>query len=156
MAGLMALLALVLAVAGTGAFACNSDVVVVRLSDSAVLASVPTRHFSLSYRHSVTLSEVTADYVVEDGGTIHQTTERFTDLGPGMAHDGAVLEPGGAQFVVSLDRPIERLILRSSTAAANRLSAGEWQIDLTRWPNEPLEIIASPCTSVDTGTSCHD
>ncbi|WP_209427598.1 DUF1850 domain-containing protein [Pararhodobacter sp. SW119] len=145
-----AFLALVLA--GTGAAACPAELRVVRLADGAVLAAAPARAFTLSYRHSVTLSRVQADYRVAADGTIRQTAERFADLGPGMTHGGAPPRREGAGYVLALDRPIDRLILRASPDAANRLHLIGAEIALTRWPGTPLEILARPCAAPSPGT----
>lgn len=128
------------------AHACTTTgIAVVRLTDNAVVARAEAQEFTLIWRHSVTLTPVEADYAADPDGTLRQTEERFAAHGPGMAFGGEGWQMRGDQMVLTLNRPIPQLILRSGIAHENRLIAGDTEIDLTRWPGVPLEIRAQPC-----------
>lgn len=128
------------------ACACTSPVVqVIRLSDAAVLAEVGANSFVLHWRHSVTKGMVSATYSVAPDGTLRQTEERFADHGPGLAFEGAGWRQEADAMVLPLDREIPRLILRTAPEHRNRVEAGGQTIDLTRWPGQPLELLARPC-----------
>ncbi|MBR3369739.1 MAG: DUF1850 domain-containing protein [Rhodobacteraceae bacterium] len=141
-------LAIVISVAGGPGAArdCTPRVLdVVRLHDGMTLASLPTAAFSLVWRHSVTLTPVQADYIIDPRGQIIQIAERFAAHGPGMAHDGTGWRVEDGQMVIDLHRDVGRLILRSAPAHDNRLIAGDTTLDLTQWPATPLEILSPDC-----------
>ena len=117
---------------------------VVRLSDGAVLFETRTDRFALSWRNSVTLTPVLEIYALDRDG-IRQIEERFSAHGPGMAHTGEAWRREDGMFVITLDRPIERLVLRSAPAYENRLRIAETEIDLTQWSGVPLELIPLHC-----------
>lgn len=143
-AGWLAVLPAILAPAMPAA-ACPPGLAVVRVADDAVLAELQAPDgFALHALHSVTLEPVEARYVVGPDG-LRQVEERFGTHGPGMAHEAEGWRREGDVFVLPLDRAIDRLVLRSAAPWQNRLTAGETEIDLTRWPGEPLEIVALPC-----------
>ncbi|MFN4098769.1 MAG: DUF1850 domain-containing protein [Pararhodobacter sp.] len=131
--------------ASAGAEDCAPALAVTRLSDGAVLVRAQGDFFALSYRHSVTLSTVRAEYRTAADGRIHQLSERFTDLGPGMSHTGTPPERDGDAWILRMDTVIERLVLRPQPAAENRLHLPDREVDLTRWPGQPLEILPLPC-----------
>lgn len=88
---------------------------------------VPDGRFALSFRHSVTLRPVVDRYVVDPGGAIRQTAEEFDQHGPGLpasAEPGRPWQRRGDVWIVPLDRPIDRLVVRVDPAAENRLYAG--------------------------------
>jgi hypothetical protein len=126
--------------------ACPVGLAVVRVADGAELARVAGAAFMLEWRHSVTLTMVRDAYVLTPEGEIRQVEERFAAHGPGMAHDGAGWRREGGEYVLPLDRPIDRLILRAAPEHRNRLRAGDAEIDLTRWPGQPLELTPVPCS----------
>lgn len=137
-------LAIVIAAAAPAAAACTPGLAVVRLADGAVLHQARADRFELRWRHSVTLDPVLARYVLDSTG-IRQTEERFASHGPGLAHDAEGWRREGDSFVLPLDRPIDRLILRSAPRYENRLLLAGQDIDLTRWPGQPLELTPLPC-----------
>lgn len=145
----LALAGLTLGIGGptVPAYACPAPTIqVVRLSDLVVLAEAVADGFELIWRHSVTLTDVHASYAVGADGSLHQTEERFTDHGPGLAFDGDGWRIEDGAIVLSLDRFIDQLILRTAPEHRNRLKIGAHTIDLTYWPRQPLEILARPCT----------
>lgn len=137
---------LVAALAAASATACPVGLAVARVADGAVLARVAADAFTLEWRHSVTLTMVRDRYVLTPEGEIIQVEERFEAHGPGMAHDGEGWRREGGQYVLPLNRPIDRLILRTAPEHRNRLRAGDADIDLTRWPGQPLELLPVPCS----------
>lgn len=128
-----------LAFSATAASACPAGVAVVRVADGKVLFSSQAKEFELVYRHSVTLTPVISHYRLDATGIV-QTEERFSAHGPGVASAGEGWHREGGQFVLPLERPIERLILRSAPQHENRLIVNDVAIDLFRWPREPLEV----------------
>lgn len=146
--------ALSLAVLVTGgipaARACDAGLIeLVDLRAGSVLTAQMGPDFALSWRHSVTLTEVRAEYRLMPGRGIVQTAERFAAHGPGMAHEGAGWRIEDGQIVLDLDREIDRLILRTAPEHENRLLADTTVIDLTQWPATPLEIRAADCKEPD-------
>lgn len=145
--------------------------------DGAVLDRVPAPdgRFALSFRHSVTLRPVIDRYAVAPGRAIRQTAAEFDQHGPGLPVDA---EPGrpwqrrGDVWVVPLDRPIDRLVVRVDPTAENRLHAGAAPAsddrrpagaspppetspstgaapDLTRWGRRAVEIVPVACDRPD-------
>lgn len=130
--------------------ACDAMLLeLVSLRDGTILAQIDGPEFALVWRHSVTLTEVRADYRLMPGRGIVQTAERFAAHGPGMAHEGAGWRIENELMVHDLDRDIDRLILRAAPEHENRLLAGADVTDLTRWPAIPLEIRAVDCKETE-------
>lgn len=130
--------------------ACEAGrIVLVDLRAETVLAELQGPDFALSWRHSVTLTAMRAEYRLISGRGIVQTAERFSSHGPGMAHDGAGWRFEDGQMVLDLDREIDRLILRTAPDYENRLHVDAAVIDLTQWPATPLEIRAADCKETD-------
>lgn len=136
---------LLLALSTLAAAACPKGLVVVRVANGTVLAAAQAAAFSLSYRHSVTLTPVTARYVIAGDGRLIQVEERFSAHGPGLAHDVEGWRREGDSFVLTLEREIDRLVLRTAPEYENLLIADGARIDLTAWPREPLEVRAIDC-----------
>lgn len=134
----------------SAARACDAEMLeLVDLRGATVLTEFQGPEFALSWRHSVTLTTVRADYRLLAGRGIVQTAERFAAHGPGMAHDGAGWRIEDGQMVLDLDRDIDRLILRTAPEHENRLQTTAAEIDLTQWPATPLEIRAAECKESD-------
>ncbi|MFU8778258.1 MAG: DUF1850 domain-containing protein [Roseovarius sp.] len=119
--------------------------VVVGLRDGRTRIDLPAHAFTLTWRHSVSLTRVEADYIIEPDGGIVQTEERYVAHGPGMAHTGHAPTQADGTMVLPLHRPVPRLILRSAPDHENRLIVGGQVIDLTRWPATPLELLSPDC-----------
>ncbi|MFN3614314.1 MAG: DUF1850 domain-containing protein [Rubrimonas sp.] len=132
-------------IGGAPVAACPLGLAVVRVADGVELARVDAASFTLEWRHSVTLTMVRDVYVLSPEGRIRQVEERFAAHGPGMAHDGAGWRREDGEFVLPLDRPLDRLILRAAPEHRNRLRAGGADIDLTLWSGQPLELKPVPC-----------
>ena len=142
----LAALALAACLGSGSASACDlPELRLEQVKDGAVLRQWQADAFTLRYRHSVTLTPVTAHYAIAPDGSITQTEERFSAHGPGMAHDGAGWHRDGDEMVLPLNRPIPHLVLRTAAAHENRLIVGGAEIDLTRWPGQPLHFRALPC-----------
>ena len=130
---------------------CQPVVTVFSLVHRETLFRIPASQFSLSWKHSVTLSTVVARYKVDRDGRIHQLDERFTDHGPGLSHTSDGWRVQDDSFVVPINRPIGSFVLRTSPEHENRLSIVGQTVDLTKWPARPLEIRATGCSSTDAG-----
>ena len=83
--GLTALAAVALCAGGAPApRACSADTLaVVGVRDGVTRLERPGHAFTLTWRHSVSLTPVEADYIVTPDGQIVQTEERFVAHGPG-------------------------------------------------------------------------
>lgn len=108
------------------------------------LAQVPLAQpeFALRYTHSVTLRPVESRYEIRNGRIV-QTAEVFDEHGPGMATEplpGERFERDGARFVLSMRRPIERLIVSVQRLPAQKLVSGGDAIELMRFGERALEI----------------
>lgn len=123
----------------------GASLAVVGLRDGRTLIELPARAFTLTWRHSVSLTTVAADYIIAPDGQIVQTEERFVAHGPGMAYDGEGWTERDGEMVLPLHRPVPRLILRTAPEHENRLIVGGQTIDLTRWPATPLELLSPDC-----------
>lgn len=106
--------------------------------------------FSLSFIHSVSRTPVQDDYRVI-GSRIIQTAETFMAHGAGLP--SAADEPGvtgwesdEGRFVIHMQRPISRLIVRTDRNYRNRLIVGGRIINLNRWEDQALELAVVPCT----------
>lgn len=145
--GLTALAAVLLCAGGSDTSRACSDgaLAVIGLRDGLTRIEIPAQAFTLSWRHSVSLTRVEADYIVKPDGQILQTEERFVAHGPGMAYDGEGWIQRDGEMVLPLHRPVPRLILRTAPEHENRLIVGDHMIDLTRWPATPLEILSPEC-----------
>jgi len=134
----------------SAARACDTGLLeLVDLRAGSVLSQFDGPGFALIWRHSVTLTDVRAEYRLVPGRGIVQSAERFAAHGPGMAHDGTGWRIEDGQIVLDLDRDIDRLILRSAPEHENRLHTDTAEIDLTQWPATPLEIRAADCKETD-------
>jgi hypothetical protein len=113
-----------------------------------VLERVPlTRHaFALRYTHSVTLRPVESRYELRDGRIV-QTAEVFDEHGPGMATEplpgerlDIARDAAGARYVMTMQRPIERLIVRVHRLPAQELVVRDETLDLTRFGEGAIEL----------------
>jgi hypothetical protein len=118
--------------------------------------------FTLSSVHSVTLTPVHARYRISASGTLTQVEERFMEHGPGLGHTERALRADDGAHVVAMQRPIERLILRAHPRWSNQLvteGAGATHgqtIDLTRWPDQPLQLQPIGCQPAPASTTIPD
>lgn len=108
--------------------------------------------FALTFIHSVSLTPVRDEYVIEPDGAIRQTAEIFVAHGQGLPSSAD--EPGGlawehedGRFRLTMDRPIPRLVVRTDDRYENRLHAEGRTLDLTRWGNRALDLHPEPCTT---------
>ncbi len=106
--------------------------------------------FALSFIHSVSLTPVRDDYVLNADGTIRQTAEVFVAHGQGLP--SGVDDPGAlawqhedGHFRLILDRPIPRLVVRTNRDYQNRLHAAGETVDLNQWRDQALHLRPSPC-----------
>ncbi len=99
--------------------------------------------FELSFIHSVSLTKVFDAYKITGSANsyqILQTQERFSAHGQGLPSlvdepDATAFENIDGQFVLSLKRPINHLIVRTDKRFKNRLYSGAQQYDLNQWPD---------------------
>jgi hypothetical protein len=155
------LLAGVLAVllAACSAFVNHSDqahqcLAISRFPSQLALAHYPLpedRVFSLSFIHSVSHTPVRDHYQAVDCRIV-QTAETFQAHGAGLP--SGVDEPGATgwehhngQFIIRMQRPIPRLIVRTDRNYFNRLHIGHRKINLNAWEDQALELAIVPCTA---------
>ena len=123
------------------------------------LARVPldaeAPRFATAYRHSVTGATVTDEYRIRDSRIV-LVRETFAGAGYGLAHgpNGAAerldLQPDG-RAALTLERPIDRLVVRVGAAAENRITEPQL-LDLTRWGDGPRELAVHECPNTGTQT----
>jgi len=139
----------------TEAPSCAPSVAVRAFPDGTELARVPLpddRRFALSFIHSVSMTPVRDNYVVEADGAIRQTSEIFIAHGQGLPSSPA--EPGGTgwvhedgKFRLDMDRPISRLVVRTDARYRNRLHLGAETLNLNHWPDQALDIRPIVCSA---------
>jgi hypothetical protein len=115
----------------------------------ARLATVPLagqRSFALAYLHSVSLRPVESRYALRDG-VIVQTAEIFDDHGPGMSTEAlpgerleTLRDDTGARFVLTMSRPLPRLVVRLHEKPAFRLLVDGQTLALDQWHTRSVEI----------------
>lgn len=106
--------------------------------------------FSLSFIHSVSQTPVRDDYQTLDSRII-QTAETFQAHGAGLPsgidETGATgWEHRDGHFLIRMQRPIPRLIVRTDRNYRNRLHIGDKEINLNAWEDQALELAIVPCT----------
>jgi hypothetical protein len=102
--------------------------------------------FELSFIHSVSLTPVTDYYTVVQspmGFQIVQTSETFFAHGQGLPSlvnepDATDFRIENGQFVLTMSRPIEQLIVRTDVRFENRLHTRSETTNLNRWPDNGL------------------
>ncbi len=104
--------------------------------------------FSLSFIHSVSKTRVTDVYEIREGRII-QTTEIFKAHGAGLPSNQN--EPGGISwektkdnFILHMERPIPKLVVRTDKLYQNRLVLGSGVIDLNQWNDQALLLYIEP------------
>jgi len=107
--------------------------------------------FSLSFIHSVSQTPVRDDYKATDCRII-QTAETFQTHGAGLP--SGIHEPDvtgwarqDGRFVIFMQRPIPKLIVRTDRAFRNRLHIEGGEINLNHWEDQALELAIVPCTA---------
>lgn len=133
--------------------ACVPHLTVLTFPEGTPLAEVPLgpdNRFALSFIHSVSLTPVRDEYVLEPDGAIRQTAEIFVAHGQGLP--SAADEPGGlawehkdGRFRLTMDRPIPRLVVRTNARYENRLYAAGHTVDLNQWDDQALDLRPTPC-----------
>ncbi|MEH6357239.1 MAG: DUF1850 domain-containing protein [Marinobacter sp.] len=102
--------------------------------------------FELSFIHSVSLTPVTDYYTVvqsSKGFQIVQTAETFFAHGQGLPSlvnepDATDFRIENGQFVLTMSRLIEQLIVRTDVRFENRLHTRSETTNLNRWPDNGL------------------
>ncbi len=110
-----------------------------------ILLRVPLgsgQKFSLSFIHSVSKTRVIDLYDVR-GTDIVQTREYFSAHGAGLPSSpdepgGIKWEKQGSQFVLYMERPIPKLVVRTDKNYENRLIVQGRTIDLNQWEDQAL------------------
>jgi len=157
------MLALAMPAWGAASAACAPGLAVVALRDAEVVQVVSGVHgFSLSSLHSVTLTPVIARYRISASGALIQVEERYMEHGPGLSHTEPALRADDGTQIVTMRRPIERLILRAHPRWGNHLviegedsQRGE-TIDLTRWPDQALHLQPIGCQPAPSSITTFD
>lgn len=107
------------------------------------------QRFSVTFMHSVSRTPVEDVYSLQDQAeappAIIQTAEYFTTHGQGLpSMEGEPqlhgLDRTRTGFVAHMTRPIPALIIRAREEFGNTLRMGDHRVDLTQWPDRPLQI----------------
>ena len=151
--------ALAIVLAACGAFGSRSDqthpcLTISRFPSQLTLGHYPLPEdggFSLSFIHSVSHTPVRDHYQSIDNRIV-QTAETFQAHGAGLPsgadEPGATgLEHHNGHFIIHLQRPISRLIVRTDRNYCNRLHIGGREINLNAWEDQALELAIVPCTA---------
>jgi len=121
--------------------------------DGAPLAQFATGsddpNMVVTYVHSVTRTPVEERYRIE-GDTIVQTGIRFAQHGPGLPtqpDEGGSFERRDGQFVVTMQRRFDVIVMRVHADQSPRVTAGGQTADLAAWGNRALILSATtnPC-----------
>ena len=116
--------------------------------DGNVLARVALADgaFALRYTHSVTLRPIESRYEIR-AGRIVQTAETFDQHGPGMATEplagerlDTVRDAAGVRYVMTMQRPIARMIVRVQALPAQTLVVNAEALELMRFGERALEL----------------
>ena len=104
--------------------------------------------FSLTFIHSVSLTEVVDCYDIR-GGRIVQTAEYFSAHGAGLPSQadepgGIAWEKQGDRFVLRMERPIPKLVVRTDRRYENRLHIGGKTVNLNQWEDQALLVSLVP------------
>lgn len=108
----------------------------------------PDKTFSLSFIHSVSQTRVIDVYEIKNKQII-QTGEAFKTHGAGLPSSPD--EPGGISwektddgFVLNMERPIPKLVVRTNKLYENRLLFPSQVINLNQWDDQALLLFIDP------------
>ncbi len=102
----------------------------------------PDNGFSLSFIHSVSKTRVLDVYSVRKNSIV-QTREYFRAHGAGLpSHPnepyGLSWEKKGDDFILHMERPIQKLVVRTDRNYRNRLIIGKDTINLNQWEDQAI------------------
>lgn len=122
-------------------------IVIATFPKNETLLQVPLENeplFSLSFIHSVSRTRVTDVYEIREKDIV-QTREYFSAHGAGLPSSPD--EPGGikwekqdSRFVLHMERPIPKLVVRTDKNYENRLKVLGRTINLNQWEDQALYI----------------
>ncbi len=145
-AGVLAiLLAACVSTAAVGEKSASSYLVVTQFPEGRELARWELGGgFSLSFIHSVSKTRVVDVYAVRNNRIV-QTAEHFRAHGAGLpSHPnepgGLSWEKKGNEFILHMERPIVKLVVRTDLNYENRLIIGKDTINLNQWEDQALLI----------------
>jgi hypothetical protein len=153
-AGVLALLLAACTASGVRSGKAHPCLTLSRFPSCLILGQYPLPEkgaFSLSFIHSVSQTPVRDDYQTLDYQII-QTAETFQAHGAGLpsgADETGVTgwELHDGHFIIRMQRPIPRLIVRTDRNYCNRLHIDGKEIDLNAWEDQALELAIVPCTA---------
>jgi len=98
--------------------------------------------FSLSFIHSVSKTLVVDVYALRNNQII-QTAEHFRAHGAGLPSnpnepDGVSWEKQENEFILHMERPIPKLVVRTDQNYKNRLIIGSKTVNLNQWEDQAL------------------
>lgn len=137
--------------------ACATALEIHKHRQDSLLACVDLAddRFSLSFIHSASLTPVRDEYQITQDGKryrITQTAEKFIAHGQGLPSmkgepDATAFIHENGKFILQLNRPIDRLIVRTDKRYENRLHTGDNAVNLNQWRDTALWIKpVSRCT----------
>ena len=121
------------------------QMVISSFPENSILLEIPLEagnQFSLSFIHSVSKTRVTDVYEIRRKEII-QTQELFSAHGAGLPSSpdepyGIKWEKQGSQFVLYMERPIPKLVVRTDKNYENRLHVSGQTINLNQWEDQAL------------------
>jgi len=151
-AGVLALVLAACSSVGTNSLNIGSGYLVIsQFPEGVELGRYPlgeNKTFFLSFIHSVSKTKVKDIYEIR-GRRIVQTEEFFKAHGAGLPSSPE--EPGGLSwektkdwFILHMERPIPKLVVRTDKMYQNRLGLGSETIDLNGWEDQALLIFVDP------------
>ncbi|WP_022665013.1 DUF1850 domain-containing protein [Desulfospira joergensenii] len=142
---LVCLLGILAACSSLVSFGTAGQIVISRFPEKGELFRIPLgpeKQFSLSFIHSVSKTEVIDVYEIR-GREIIQTREIFSAHGAGLPSSPE--EPGGLfweqkdqHFVLHMERPMPRLVVRTDKNYKNRLTVQGRTVNLNQWEDQAL------------------
>lgn len=131
---------------------CSPSLVILRFPSMTKLGRfrLPKNgRFALSFIHSVSGTPVRDDYRVHNGKVL-QVSETFEAHGAGLPSgvwetNATGWEHRDGKFILRLQRPIGRLVVRTDRRYKNRLHLAGTVINLNQWEDQALELKIESC-----------
>lgn len=145
--GVLVCLCILAACTSLESMGTSGTLVISQFPGNGELTRIPLgqeKEFSLSFIHSVSKTEVVDVYEIR-GRDIIQTRELFSAHGAGLPSSpeepgGLAWERQGSRFVLRMERPIPKLVIRTDQNYKNRLMLQGRTINLNQWEDQALLV----------------